>query len=189
MKEEEFVKSKLEPEQSCVTIQCFLNESEANGVAFLLLGKEGFEDQQNVPNEAKVLLENFAEVFLIELPSGLPPKRTIQHYIDLVLEASLPNLPHYRMPPKEHEELKKQVEELLQKGYIRESMSLCVVPALLTPKKDDTWRMCINSRAINQIKINYRYLIPRLDDMLDMLHEAKVFSKIDLKSGYHQIRI
>ena len=121
-----------------MTVPCFLNEFEANGIAFLLLAKEVLEDQQDVSNEAKALLENFSEVFPIKLPSGLPPKRSIQHHIDLVPGASLPNLPHYRMPPKEHEELQRQVEELLQKGYISGSMSLCAVPALLTPKKDGT---------------------------------------------------
>ena len=87
----------------------------------MLLAKEVLEDQQNVPNETKTLLESFAEVFSIELPSGLPSKISIQHCIDLVLRASLPNLPHYIMPLKEHEELPRQMEELLQKGYIKES--------------------------------------------------------------------
>ena len=108
----------------------------------------------------------------------MAPIGDIQHAIDLIPRASLPNLRAYRMSTSEHAELKKQVDDLLQRGYAEESLSPYAILALLTPKKDESWRMCVDSRAINKITVKYRFPIPRLYDMLDLMSSASTFSKI-----------
>ena len=118
-------------------------------------------------------------------PQGLPPIRGIEHQIDLILGAPIPNKPTYRTNPNETKELQRQVEELLARGYVRESPSPCVVPTLLVPKKDGSWRMCVDSRSVNNITIKYRFPMPTLDELAG----ACWFSKMDLRSGYHQIRM
>nr|KYP60180.1 Transposon Ty3-G Gag-Pol polyprotein [Cajanus cajan] len=143
----------------------------------------------SLPLEIQNLLIEFDDIFPSEGPMGLPPFRGIEHQIHFVLGASLLNRAAYRTNPQETKEIEKQVQYLLDKGWIQKSLSPCVVPVLLVPKKDGKWRMCCDCRAINNITIKYRHPIPRLDDMLDELHGSSIFSKIDLKSRYHQIRI
>jgi hypothetical protein len=128
-----------------------------------------------LPSDIVSLLQEFEDVLPKEVPHGLPPIRGIEHP-----GASIPNQPAYRSNPEETKELQRQVGELLEKGYVRESMSPCAVPVLLVPKKDGTWRMCVDYRAINNIAVKYRHLIPRLDDMLDELYGSCVFTKTDL---------
>nr|GEX71966.1 hypothetical protein [Tanacetum cinerariifolium] len=153
------------PTGTLLTLSQFEDELEMGDDIFVLIGKEVAEDSE-VPEAMIPLLEEFIDVFLDELPDGLPPL----------------------MSPGEHEELRRHVEELISKGHVRESMSPCVVPTLLTQKKDGTWRMCVDSRSI-KITVRYRFLIPRLDDLLDQISGATIFTKLDLKSGYYQIRL
>ena len=134
-------------------------------------------------------LQDFAAVFPAESPDSLPSDRAIQLFIDFIPGATLPNLPHYRLNPAQSTELQQQVEELLRRGLIRESQSPCAVPALLAPKMDGTWRLCVDCQAINRSTMRYRFPIPSIDDLLDQLARAEIFSKLDLRNGYHQVQI
>jgi len=130
----------------------------------------------------------FLDVFPEDLP-GLPPDREIEFKIDLILGTAPISRRPYRMPPNELEELKKQLQELLEKGLIRPSSSPWGCPALFVKKKDRSLRMCVDYRPLNAVTIKNKYPLPRIDILFDQLAKAKVFSKIDLRSGYHQIKI
>ena len=133
------------------------------------------------------IVEEYEDIFTS--PAGVPLHCQVKHSIDLTPGAPLPNGPIYRRSVLENNEIKRQIEELLQKGHIRPSSSPCGSPIMLVQKKHGTWRLCIDYRALNKITVCNRYPIPRIDDLLDQLRGAKYFSKIDLKSGYHQVPI
>ncbi|GBG93019.1 hypothetical protein CBR_g58181 [Chara braunii] len=143
------------------------------------------EDSSTDPTIAK-LLEEFKD--LTESPTGVV-SRPIQHRIEIEPGSRTPKGAVYRMSPRELEELRKQLDELLEKGWIRASSSPFGAPALFVPKKEGELRMCIDYRGLNAITVKNAEPLPRIDDLLDRVQGCKYFTKIDLKSGYHQIEV
>ena len=135
------------------------------------------------------LLTAYRDVFPDELPAGLPPSREVDHRIELTPGAVPPSRPTYRLSASELVELKSQLEELTRSGFIQPSKSPFGAPILFVKKKDGTMRMCVDYRALNNVTIKNSYALPRIDELFDRLQGARYFSKIDLRSGYHQIRI
>jgi hypothetical protein len=135
------------------------------------------------------VLEVFPDVMPEELPEDLPPRRRVDHAIEVMPGVEPPAKAPYRMSHEELKELKVQLEELLTKGYIKPSKSPYGAPVLFVHKKDGTLRMCVDYRALNKATVKNRYPLPRIDDLFDCLSKTKVFSRIDLRSGYYKIRI
>ncbi|GJW61042.1 putative nucleotidyltransferase, ribonuclease H [Tanacetum coccineum] len=138
--------------------------------------------------ESHPVVRNFPDVFPDELP-GLPPEREVEFTIELIPGAQPISKAPYRMAPVELKELKDQLQELLERGFIRPSVSPWGAPVLFVKKKDGSMRLCIDYRELNRITVRNRYPLPRIDDLFDQLQGAKFFSKIDLRSGYHQLRV
>ncbi|GKF52256.1 putative reverse transcriptase domain-containing protein, partial [Tanacetum coccineum] len=135
-----------------------------------------------------VVVRDFPEVFSDDL-SGLPPIREIEFWIELIPRATPVAKSPYRLTPSEMEELSGQLKELQDKGFIRPSLSLWGAPVLLVKKKDSSFRMCIDYREFNKLTVKNHFPLPRIDDLFDQLQRSQFFSKIDLRSGYHQLRV
>ena len=147
----------------------------------------GSDDQ--LPIEIEKFIDEYKEIMIEYVLDSLFLVRIISHCTDLILGASFLNKAPYRLTPIKNEDIKKQVQELLWKGLIREILTNPrIAPILLEPKKKREWIMCSDSRAINKIIVKYRFPMPRMDDIIDCLSGINYFTKTDFKSGYHHIR-
>ncbi|KAI5667977.1 hypothetical protein M9H77_17830 [Catharanthus roseus] len=145
--------------------------------------------QPTVPKEIEGVLREFKDVMPDELPMKLPPRREVDHQIELEPGAKPPAMSPYRMAPPELAELKKQLKGLIDAGFIRPSKAHFDAPVLFQKKKDGSLRMCIDYRALNKVTIKNKYPIPLVADLFDQLGHARYFTKLDLRSGYYQVRI
>ncbi|GJZ73410.1 putative reverse transcriptase domain-containing protein [Tanacetum coccineum] len=134
------------------------------------------------------VVREFPEVFPKDLP-GLPPVCQVEFQIDLILGAAPVARAPYRLAPSEMQVLSNQLQELSDQGFIRPSTSPWGAPVLFVKKKDGSFRMCINYRELNKLTVKNRYPLPRIDDLFDQLQGSSVYSKIDLRLGYHQLRV
>jgi RNase H-like domain found in reverse transcriptase/Reverse transcriptase (RNA-dependent DNA polymerase)/Integrase zinc binding domain len=141
------------------------------------------------PKEVQKLLNQYSDIFPKELPKELPPQRTVDHAIELVPGSEPASRSIYRLSFEETNELKRQLKNLMNKGFIRPSVSPFGAPVLFVHKKEGTLRLCVDYRALNKNTIKNRYPLPRIEDLMDRLGGSCFFTKIDLHSGYHQIRI
>src|SRR5512142_529001 len=173
----------------CANRNVTLTNSNWENVSFLVSSPKSHGVILNqITLEEIPIVREYPDVFPEDLP-GMPPKRDIEFRIDLVPGTNPIHKRPYRMAANELAEVKKQVDDLLQKGYIRPSTSPWGAPVIFVEKKDHTQRMCVDYRALNEVTIKNKYPLPRIDDLFDQLKGATVFSKIDLRSGYHQLRI
>jgi hypothetical protein len=140
-----------------------------------------------VPGDIQVVLTEFSDVFMES--TGLPPSRQYDHAITLEEGAKPPNSKPYRYSPLQKDEIERQVQEMLRAGTIVHSMSPFAAPVLLVKKKDGTWRFCIDFRRLNLVTVKNKFPLPIVDELLDELAGAALFSKLDLRAAYHQIRM
>ena len=160
----------------------------ANGCQGYLASVVDKDRETELSPEDVPIIREFVDIFPKDLP-GLPPEREISFEIELLPGSAPVSKAPYRMAPAELKELQVQLQELLDKGFIRQSHSPWGAPVLFVKKKDGSLRLCIDYRDLNKITIKNKYPLPRIDDLFDQLRGAEVFSKIDLRSGYHQLRI
>ncbi|RVW98888.1 Transposon Ty3-G Gag-Pol polyprotein [Vitis vinifera] len=172
---------------SVVAVECL----EIKRVTFSIPGQPKFSfEGKHVDRPLRMISALRASSLLKkeDLP-GLPPEREVEFTIDLVPGTGPMSKAPYRMAPVELKELKVQLQELLDKGFIRPSVSPWGAPVLFVKKKDGSMRLCIDYRELNKVTVRNKYPLPRIDDLFDQLQGACVFSKIDLRSGYHQLRV
>jgi hypothetical protein len=141
----------------------------------------------DLPTEIQQLIDEFATLF--EVPTDLPPARSCDHTIPLVEGAAPVHVRAYRYAPLLKTEIEKQVQEMLQNGIIQKSSSPFSSSVVLVKKKDNTWRFCADYRHLNAITIKGKYPVPVIDEFLDELSKASWFTKLDLRAGFHQIRL
>jgi hypothetical protein len=134
------------------------------------------------------LVRDFPDVFLEELP-GMPPDREVEFVIDFLPETTPTPKRSYKMSLKELKELKKQLTELQEAGYIRSNSSPCGAPILFVQKKEGSQGMCVDYRSLNDVTAKNKCPLPRIEDLFNRMRGARVLSKIDLRSGYHQMKI
>jgi len=170
-----------------ISVQRAINEVEVRVIYFMIVANA---ENNSIAEKINVIpvVEEYADVFLDEIPE-LPPSRDVDFTIDLIPGVGPMSMVPYRMAPAELAELKKQIEDLLEKKFIRPNASPWGAPILLVKKKDGSSRLCVDYRQLNKLTIKNKYPLPRIDDLLDQLRGATVFSKIDLRSGYHQILV
>ncbi|GJQ89821.1 putative reverse transcriptase domain-containing protein [Tanacetum coccineum] len=172
---------------SCTKTQKYMEKGFSIFLAHVT-AKEVEDKSEKKRLEGVPIVQDFPEVFPEDL-SGLPPTRQVEFQIDLVPGVAPVARAPYRLAPSEMKELSEQLKELSDKGFIRPSSSPWGAPVLFVKKKDGSFRMCIDYRELNKLTVKNRYPLPRIDDLFDQLQGSSVYSKINLRSGYHQLRV